>query len=167
MITEKHEQGTRSIKIMADKLAENTAYAPKSISPNCLPKPRNLWFQWKKTSLGVRSPCLQLQYYTRGSLFYSCKRTILFTNDHPITYAIVLHLIGSRYQENLVWTRPHVHMAKSAPGYIICKAGGTGGQLPPIYFTNLKRKICLIKWLPNGPHLITKRTPEHDIPTKD
>ena len=61
------------------------------------------------------------------------------------TYAIVLHLIGSRYQENLVWTRPHVHMAKSAPGYIICKAGGTGGQLLPIYFTNLKRKICLIK----------------------
>ena len=39
----------------ADELAKNTPNAPKLICPNCLPKPKNLGFQWKKASL-VLSP---------------------------------------------------------------------------------------------------------------
>ena len=41
----------------ADSLAENTPNAPEFISPICLPKPKSSGFQWKKSSLGVRSPC--------------------------------------------------------------------------------------------------------------
>ena len=40
-----------------DKLANNTPNAPKFICPNCLSKPKNLRFLWKKASLGVCSPC--------------------------------------------------------------------------------------------------------------
>ena len=99
MINGKHGQGTHSTKMSADKLAENTPNASKFISPNCLPKPKNLWFRWKKASLGVRSPCLQLQYYTRGSLFYSCKRIILLIYQWTSYYAIVLslNLVGIQY----------------------------------------------------------------------
>ena len=43
----------------ADSSAENIPNAPKFIFPICLPKPKpkSLEFQWKKASLGVRSPC--------------------------------------------------------------------------------------------------------------
>ena len=40
----------------ADSLAENTPNAPEFICPMCLPKPKSSGFQWKKASLGVRSP---------------------------------------------------------------------------------------------------------------
>ena len=35
---------------------KNTPNAPEFICPNCLPKTKSSGFQWKKTSLGVRSP---------------------------------------------------------------------------------------------------------------
>ena len=41
----KHEQGTHSIKMGADKLAENTPNVPKSICPNCMHKPKSSVFQ--------------------------------------------------------------------------------------------------------------------------
>ena len=41
----------------ADSLAENTPNAPEFICPICLPKPKSSGFQWRKASLGVRSPC--------------------------------------------------------------------------------------------------------------
>ena len=44
MTNGKHGQGTHSTKMVADKLAKNTPNAPKSISPNCLPKPKSLGF---------------------------------------------------------------------------------------------------------------------------
>ena len=40
----------------ADSLAENTPNAPEFICPICLPKHKSSEFQWKKASLGVRSP---------------------------------------------------------------------------------------------------------------
>ena len=40
----------------ADSLAENTPDAQEFICPICLPKPKSSGFQWKKASLGVRSP---------------------------------------------------------------------------------------------------------------
>ena len=43
-------------KMGTDSSAENTPNAPEFICPICLPKPKSLWFQWKKASLGVRSP---------------------------------------------------------------------------------------------------------------
>ena len=42
-----------------DSLAENTQNGPEFICPICLPKPKSSEFQWKKASLGVRSPCLK------------------------------------------------------------------------------------------------------------
>ena len=44
----------------ADKLVENTPNSAKFICPNCLPKPKNLGFWWKKASLGFRGPCSKL-----------------------------------------------------------------------------------------------------------
>ena len=41
----------------ADSLAKKTPNAPEFICPICLPKPKSSGFQWKKASLGVRSPC--------------------------------------------------------------------------------------------------------------
>ena len=41
-------------KMGADSSVEN---APEFICPICLPKPKSSGFQWKKSSLGVRSPC--------------------------------------------------------------------------------------------------------------
>ena len=52
----KHGQGTHSIKMCADKLAENAENAPKFIWPICLPKPKSLGFWWKKASSSVRCP---------------------------------------------------------------------------------------------------------------
>ena len=43
----------------ADSLAENTSNALEFIWPICLPKPKTSGFQWKKASLGVRSPWLE------------------------------------------------------------------------------------------------------------
>ena len=43
-------------KMGADSSAENTPNTPKFICPIFLPKPKSLGFQWKKASLGVRSP---------------------------------------------------------------------------------------------------------------
>ena len=40
----------------ADSLAENTPNAAEFNCPICLSKPKSSWFQWKKASLGVRSP---------------------------------------------------------------------------------------------------------------
>ena len=51
----KHGQGTHCTKMDADSMTENT---PKIICPICLPKLKSLEFQWKKASLGVRSPWL-------------------------------------------------------------------------------------------------------------
>ena len=42
---ENMEQETHSTKMGADESAENTQNAPKSICPNCLPKPEGLRFQ--------------------------------------------------------------------------------------------------------------------------
>ena len=55
---DKHGQGTHCIKIGADSLAENSPNYPEFICPTCLPKPKSSGFQWKKASLGVRSPWL-------------------------------------------------------------------------------------------------------------
>ena len=41
----KHGQGTQSIKMGADKSAENTPNVLKFICPNCLPKPKSLGFR--------------------------------------------------------------------------------------------------------------------------
>ena len=49
-------QGTHCTKMGADSLAENTPNAPELICPIWLPKPKSSEFQWKKASLGVRSP---------------------------------------------------------------------------------------------------------------
>ena len=43
-------------KMGADSLAENTVNAIEFIRPICLPKPKSSGCQWKKASLGVRSP---------------------------------------------------------------------------------------------------------------
>jgi hypothetical protein len=40
----KHGQGTHSIKMGADKLAENAENATKIVCPNCLLKPKSLEF---------------------------------------------------------------------------------------------------------------------------
>jgi hypothetical protein len=40
----------------SDSLAENTPHAPEFICSICLPKLKSSAFQWKKASLGVRSP---------------------------------------------------------------------------------------------------------------
>ena len=53
----KYKQGTHCTKMGADSSAEINPNVPKFICPNCLPKPKSLGFQWKKASLGVRSPC--------------------------------------------------------------------------------------------------------------
>jgi hypothetical protein len=52
----KHEQGTHSAKMGADKMFENTSNALKFCCPNCLSKPKILDFDEKNASLGVRSP---------------------------------------------------------------------------------------------------------------
>ena len=44
----------------ADSLAENTPNAPELICLICLLKPKCSGFQWKKASLGVRSPWFNL-----------------------------------------------------------------------------------------------------------
>ena len=49
-------QGTHYAKMGADSLAENTPNAQEFICSICLPKPKSSGFQWKKASLGVRSP---------------------------------------------------------------------------------------------------------------
>ena len=41
----------------AEIMVESTPNAPKCVCPIFLPKPKSLGFQWKKASLGVRSPC--------------------------------------------------------------------------------------------------------------
>ena len=51
----------------ADNLAENTPNAPEFICPICLTKPKSFGFQWKKASLGVRSP-YELAYLFKDSL---------------------------------------------------------------------------------------------------
>ena len=56
----KHGQGTHCTKMGADSLAENTPNAPEFICPICMPKPKSSGFQWKKASLGVRSPWLNI-----------------------------------------------------------------------------------------------------------
>jgi hypothetical protein len=43
----------------ADSLSENTPNAPEFIYPIGLPKPKSSGFQYKKASLGVRSPWQQ------------------------------------------------------------------------------------------------------------
>ena len=80
MITEKHIQGTHSTKIGADKSAENAPNDPKLIYPNCLPKPKNLEFRWKKkASFSVRSLCQQqnidvsLSHTAKHTKLYFCK----------------------------------------------------------------------------------------------
>ena len=40
----------------ADSLDKSIQNAPEFICPICLPNPKSLGFQWKKASLGVRSP---------------------------------------------------------------------------------------------------------------
>ena len=78
MIDGKHTQGTHSIKIGADKSAENTPNDQKLICPNCLPKPKSLGFRWKRLHLGVRSPWFH-QSQIRNSLkeyFSSGKRKL-------------------------------------------------------------------------------------------
>ena len=40
-----------------DSSVESTPNAPEFICPICLPEPKRFGFQWKKASLGVRSPC--------------------------------------------------------------------------------------------------------------
>ena len=54
----KHVQGTHyhSTKMGADCLAENALNSPKFIYPICLSKAKSSGFQWKKASLGIRSP---------------------------------------------------------------------------------------------------------------
>ena len=47
----------RCTKMGAESLTENTPNAPEFICPICLPNPKSSGFQWKKASLGVRSPC--------------------------------------------------------------------------------------------------------------
>ena len=44
----------------ADSSAENTPNAPEFICQICLSKFKSSEFQWKKASLGVRSPWLKL-----------------------------------------------------------------------------------------------------------
>ena len=56
MINRQRGQGSQSTKRGADKSGKNTQNAPDFICTNCLPKPKNLGFWWKKDSLGVCSP---------------------------------------------------------------------------------------------------------------
>ena len=66
----------------ADKLAKNIPNAPKSICPNCLPKPKILRFRWKKALLGVCSLCsLCNSFYdhitfSKGTVFLSDDLTV-------------------------------------------------------------------------------------------
>ena len=46
----------KELKMGAYSLAENIPNATEFICPICLPKPKRSGFQWKKASLGVRSP---------------------------------------------------------------------------------------------------------------
>ena len=50
------DKGLTVPKISANSLAENTLNAPEFICPICLPKQKSSGIQWKKASLGVRSP---------------------------------------------------------------------------------------------------------------
>ena len=52
----KHGQRTHSTKMGADKSTQNTPNAPKFICSICLLKPKSSGLEWKKASLGVRSP---------------------------------------------------------------------------------------------------------------
>ena len=56
-----------SIKMGADKLAENTPNAPKIIFPISLSKPKSLGLK-KKLSLGVPSPCQCLCNVAKGRI---------------------------------------------------------------------------------------------------
>ena len=49
---ENMDKGHHSIKMGAYSSAENAENAPKFICPICLPKPKNLGFQWKKGIIG-------------------------------------------------------------------------------------------------------------------
>ena len=49
-------QGTHCTKMCADKLAENNPKCPKIYLPNLSAQAKKLGFQWKKVSMGVRSP---------------------------------------------------------------------------------------------------------------
>ena len=64
-----------------DSLAENTPYATEFICPICLLKPKSFGFQWKKASLGVRSPCYHPMQKT--ALLDKSEIYILTTNDSP------------------------------------------------------------------------------------
>ena len=48
-----------------------THNAPEFICPICLPKPKSSGFQWKKPSLGGRSPCTLVPNLVLKSLSYS------------------------------------------------------------------------------------------------
>ena len=68
----------------ADSSAKNTPNAPEFICPIILAKPESSGFQWKKASLGVRSPWVDVCVaYTLGVLsafFASC----IYANFHKL-----------------------------------------------------------------------------------
>ena len=61
---------TLCTKMDADSSAKNTPKAPEFICSTCLLKPKSSEFQWKKASLGVRSPWLQVQAQYYSDVFY-------------------------------------------------------------------------------------------------
>ena len=77
-----HGQGTHCNKMGADSFAENTPNAWEFICPICLPKPKCSGFQWKKASLGVRSPC------PIPSVFVLVVVVLLFSSQYVQTQSI-------------------------------------------------------------------------------
>jgi hypothetical protein len=70
-------------KMSADSLAENTPNTPEFICTICLHKLESSGFQWKKGSLGVRSPC------TNASARLGTQKTFsIFTVENWIVWWI-------------------------------------------------------------------------------
>ena len=62
--------------------------APEFIGPICLSKPKSSGFQWKSSSLGVRSPWCQA---TDICLRYLCKIMWYVPNLHYQNKSVILH----------------------------------------------------------------------------
>ena len=63
----------------------HTPNAPKFICPNCLPKPKSLWFWWKKASV-VREQTDISSSFRKSKSRSRSRQMLLFTNSLPFDF---------------------------------------------------------------------------------
>ena len=86
--------------------------APKFIFPNCLPKPKNFVFWWKKASLGVCSPwlappCNRMKSFLNLNLTFLCTYNTIqwYDNDKIISTLLTIIHKGGHYLFSVRWVR--------------------------------------------------------------